>query len=114
LHGRCSPASITRAIQTLRSSLARAKASLPSAEDALDVLPSLIDDSPDTFQLDFESARVRVTSLLDVAASSFDTAGARDCGWKGVIDTAKDRLLHAQVTFFDGLFGSDLNHRCYN
>jgi len=114
LHGRCSPASITRAIQTLRSSLARAKASLPSAEDALDVLPSLIDDSPDTFQLDFESARERVTSLLDVAASSFDTAGARDCGWKGVIDTAKDRLLHAQVTFFDGLFGFDLNHHCYN
>jgi hypothetical protein len=89
----------------LQSSLARAKASLPSADDALDVLPSLIDDSPDTFQLDFESAQERVTSLLDVAASSFDTAGARDCGWKGVIDTAKVRLLHAQVTFFDGLFG---------
>ena len=94
------PPQLTLVEQTLESSLANAKASLPSNIDDFSVLPSLNDDDDGEFELHFDTAIERIRALMDVAAAAVDDTSERDGSWQGVIDAAKARLLHAQVTHF--------------
>jgi hypothetical protein len=94
------PLQLTLVEQTLESSLANAKASLPSNIDDFSVLPSLNDDDDGEFELHFDTAIERIRALMDFAAAVTDDTSERDGGWQGVIDAAKARLLHAQVPHF--------------
>ena len=68
-------------------------------------IPLLNDgDDEDDIGCKMDAARQRVQALLDESTSAFEDAGASGCGWEGVINHAKSRLLHAQVPVRDEKF----------
>ncbi len=80
--------------------MSEARLSLPARSVEI---PLLNDGDGDDIGCKMDAARQRVQALLDESTSAFADAGASGCGWEGVIDHAKSRLLQAQVPVRDEL-----------
>ncbi len=87
---------MTRLVQDLHASVATARRALPALHTEL--LPPIDCDDSVYFKLD--AAGQRVHALLDLCAAEFAESGRSGCGWEGIIDHAKGRLMRAQVPVF--------------
>lgn len=89
---------LSHALQDLESSVSRAKASLPVGDGAVAGSSLNSIDVVDDFDTKSDAALQRMRILLNFCASEFSPKLSPGRGWEGIVEDAKARLMHAQVS----------------